>query len=169
MIFIKLDIDQFPKSLYLKYEYNKFSIAINSKTEPKTIVKGPVKAFITYAATQNISLAQSAGLIIDGDLGQLEELKHQFNNRDFDLIELITPYTGDILANEIEKLAFKLKTESRQVTNNLGNMVADYVIYEKNIVVTKNEIENFINQVNKLRDDAEKLEIRFANLQQRIN
>lgn len=162
MILIKLDIEQFPKQLYLKYHENKFAIRPNSDTEPKTIISGPIKAFVTYALTQDISLAQKSGLVIDGDLGQLEQLKHELADGEFDLIELITPYTGDIVANELEKIANSMKTNLPKVADNFGNMIADYVVHEKNLVVTQDELEDFADKVYALRDDIEKLEIRIA-------
>ena len=104
---------------------------------------------------------------ISGDLSLLEAMKTAFRRLDIDLEELLSRFVGDIAAHEIGRgtrafLAWGQKT-SEALTADIG----EYLVEELRVSPSSLELEDFASDVDRLRDDVERLEKRLARLRAR--
>lgn len=136
--------------------------------KPETIdvtIKGPIKAFINLAITKNTHQSAQMGLSFEGDFNTVEAAQQLFLSLDIDWEEAIAPWTGDIVAHQIGQFACLAKKRHAALLDNTLNSVADYLKEESKILPTPVEINHFMNQVDVLRADVDRLEARLLQLQ----
>ncbi|MEE9358743.1 ubiquinone biosynthesis accessory factor UbiJ [Candidatus Vondammii sp. HM_W22] len=96
------------------------------------------------------------------------ELAHQFGKiiggMEGDWEELLSHYTGDIVAHEVGKLFRSTGHWGRRSMDTLGLDVQEYLHEELRLLPVKLEIEAFMNDVDTLRDDGERLQARTDRL-----
>ena len=73
---------------------------------------------------------------------------------------------GDIPAHQIGKLARQGLQYGKQQAVNLAEMLVEYWQEEKALLAKKRHVENFVKQVDTLRDDVSRLEKRIQRLNQ---
>lgn len=103
-----------------------------------------------------------------GDLNIAMELQSIVNNLDFDhklvLQENIAHYTSDSFAWQFMNIVDKILERVNIKHSELKEQITDYLQTEKNILISKSEIEEFYLNVDKLRDDMSRLEARIDML-----
>ncbi len=96
------------------------------------------------------------------------ELAHQFGKiiggMEGDWEELLSHYTGDIVAHEVGKLFRSTGHWGRRSMDTLGLDIQEYLHEELRLLPVKLEIEAFMNDVDTLRDDGERLQARTDRL-----
>lgn len=101
---------------------------------------------------------------ISGDVAALESLRGAFRRLDVDLEELLSRCVGDIAAHEIGRAARAFVRWGEQVRENLLADVGEYLVEEIRVTPPRLSIEDFSAEVDRLRDDVERLEKRVARL-----
>ncbi|HEY5700617.1 MAG TPA: SCP2 sterol-binding domain-containing protein [Gammaproteobacteria bacterium] len=102
---------------------------------------------------------------ITGDLAVLESLKSAFQRLDVDFEELLSRYVGDVAAHEIGRFAQVFQAWSRRTRETLLADTGEFLVEELRISPPAIELEDFAADVNRLRDDVERLEKRVARIQ----
>lgn len=162
---VAIHLTHLEKTIYCQILTDDLKISLTKpELEPVVTITGPIKAFITFMVSKDISFAQKTGLRIDGDLGVAEKLKKIMNEAQLDFAELIAPITGDIIAENTTILAKNIAENIKSSATNLGFMASDYLQHESKNIVSKVEIESFIDEVNKLRDKTELLDVRLNEI-----
>lgn len=136
--------------------------------KPETIdvtIQGPIQAFINLAITKNAHQSAQMGLSFEGDFNTLEAAQQLFLSLDIDWEEGIAPWTGDIVAHQIGQFARLVKKRRAALLDNTLDSVADYLKEESKILPTPVEVNHFMNQVDILRADVDRLEARLYQLQ----
>lgn len=98
------------------------------------------------------------------------ELAHQFSgilgNLDIDWEEQLSRFTGDIAAHKIGSSARSLHTMVQKNTDTLEANLGEYLTEEARLLPSRLETEDFLNQIDILRDDVERLEARLQLIRQ---
>ncbi len=110
------------------------------------------------------SLIQSTG-----DTTFLAEIFYLSKHLRWDAAEDISRVTGDIVAERLVHLAETTHQQIRDSALNLTQAYTEYWTEERPLVAKSIHINQFVQQVDALRDDAERLEQRISRLEQRIN
>ena len=96
-------------------------------------------------------------------------LAHQFgefiSTIDIDWEEQLSRLTGDVIAHEIGSLTRQFLGWGRQLNQTAQQNLQEYLQEELRLLPGKLEIDPFLNSVDGLRDDVERLEARIARLQ----
>ncbi len=109
--------------------------------------------------------------------GQVEitgdtELAHSFGNLlgslDIDWEEQLARLSGDVIAHELGNGARALRRWGRHAVQNLGMDLQEYLQEEVRLLPTRIEVEAFLDDVDTLRDDEQRLQVRVARLRDRI-
>ena len=104
---------------------------------------------------------------ISGD----SELGKQFgrfvSKLDIDWEEELSKLTGDVIAHEMGNLARGLTQWGRECLNTSGHNIQEYLQEEIRLLPTRYEIERFLADVDRLRDDLERLDARICRLRNR--
>ena len=78
-----------------------------------------------------------------------------------DLEEELSFFVGDITANGIGKFSSKTNRWISRSKNILEENISEFLQEERKILPSKYEFNNFTKDVNTLRDDIERIEIRI--------
>ncbi len=102
---------------------------------------------------------------ISGDLDTGHRFKQILDQVDIDWEEQLSHITGDLVAHQTAELARKTLQWSRETASSLGQDLSEYLVEEKKLVPHPYELKEFISEVDRLRDDTERLAARIRRLQ----
>lgn len=103
-----------------------------------------------------------------GDLGLAMDIQSLMSHSDFQFRELFqqklenvtSPHFAWSCLNIIDKVLFRLASKQEQFIE----QVSDYLQTESNLIVSKYEINDFISDVDKLKDDLARLQARVNSI-----
>ena len=101
---------------------------------------------------------------LNGDANVASLLNDLIENFDLNMEEKLVVFFGEFNASLITKIFLTIKSELNNFSINFKGMVAEFIDREKTLIPSKNEIENFNNSVDKIRDDVERLQQRTSML-----
>jgi len=83
---------------------------------------------------------------------------------DLDWEELLSRYTGDVIAHQIGNLARSLTRWSKDAGARLGQDLAEYLLFESALLPPRLEVETFLDAVDQLRNDVDRLAARLQHV-----
>lgn len=101
---------------------------------------------------------------IDGDVELAQQFGAIVGGLDIDWEEQLARLTGDVFAHEVGTAARKAGRWGRRSAEVLGQDLAEYLTEEAQLVPHRAEVEAFLDEVDRLRDDLARLEARAARL-----
>ena len=101
---------------------------------------------------------------LNGDANVASLLNDLIENFDLNMEEKLVVVFGEFNASLITKIFLTVKSELNNFSINFKGMVAEFIDREKTLIPSKNEIENFNNSVDKIRNDVERLQQRTSIL-----
>ena len=101
-----------------------------------------------------------------GDVGKIEKLKSWLDALSIDWSEVLSPYLGDFLAQGIVgSISFGSDCLVKGV-DNIKQATKNWVNDEDSVAVSKLEVEEFLSQVDLLRENVDRLNARIDLLQE---
>lgn len=101
-----------------------------------------------------------------GDVGKIEKLKLWLDTLSIDWSEVLSPYLGDFLAQGIvDSISFGSDCLEKGVQN-IKQATKNWVNDEDSVVVSKLEVDEFLSQVDLLRENVDRLSARIDLLQE---
>lgn len=86
---------------------------------------------------------------------------------DIDWEEQLARYTGDVAAHEIGRGVRLLLNEAQRLRRDGGERTSEYLTEEARLLPHRYEVEDFLGDVDRLRDDIDRLEARIGILEKR--
>ena len=80
----------------------------------------------------------------------------------------LSRYVGDAAAHQIGNAVRDLMSWGRDAAERLSKDLAEYLQYESRDLPPRHEVQDFLNNVDKLRDDAERLAARLQRAASRV-
>ncbi len=108
------------------------------------------------------------GVVIDGDVELGQQIQRIFERLDIDWEEHLSRLTGDIIAHQLGNSVRDLFNWGERSAEHLGHDTADYLQEETEILPMPWEVEGFIEEVDTLRSDVDRLEARVKRLQRNL-
>lgn len=99
-----------------------------------------------------------------GDTALLNEIFFLSRNLDWDVAEDLSRFTGDVAAERIVRTARTGGKQLRDGALNLTQAVAEYLTEERPLLAKPGQLADFSAEVDRLRDDAARLEQRINRL-----
>lgn len=84
---------------------------------------------------------------------------------DFDWVLALRPYLGDIAASRVDQFIQGLTGWRAQAVESAGRNLAEYAVYEQAMLAEPYAVREFISEVDRLREDADRLEVRLSLLE----
>jgi len=84
---------------------------------------------------------------------------------DFDWVLALRPYLGDIAASRVDQFIQGLTGWRTQAVESAGRNLAEYAVYEQAMLAEPLAVHEFIAEVDRLREDADRLEARLVLLE----
>ena len=102
--------------------------------------------------------------VVAGDAGLAAALDYVWRNLVWDFEEDLSRVFGDIAAHRMAEGVRALDRWRRNATLDVGRAFAEYAIYEKPVVASAEGMQDFVRDVDAVRNDVDRLEQRIALL-----
>lgn len=117
--------------------------------------------------------AQTKGLFageveISGDIQLGQKMKQVLDTIEIDWEEHVSHITGDIFAYRLGQFVKQGNNWFKESTQQIQENVRDYFVYESEDVPQPAEVNNYVSQVDVLRDDVARAEARIKNIHRGI-
>lgn len=131
--------------------------------DPDTRLRGSPLALL------RMGLGETGGVFagevaIEGDVELGQRFKRILDSLDIDWEEHLSRLTGDIVAHQVGNLFRGLGAWGRHASDTLARDAGEYVQEELGFVPSRGEVEQFLNEVDTLRSDVDRLEARIRRL-----
>lgn len=154
--------------LYLVPEAQALRLFGNYDAEPDCLVRATPAALLGMAMAHHREDEVFHGAVsIDGDNGLAQAIGQVFSDLDIDWEEQIAKLVGDGLAQRIGAQARSARQWGARTSSVLNEDLHDYLIEEGRVLPSKPEMQTFLDEVDRLRDDVARLEARLERLQER--
>ncbi len=137
--------------------------------EPDTVLRG------TPIAMAKMGLAKNAGDVlfegdveISGDVELGQQFREILDGLDIDWEEHLSHLTGDIVAHKMGNLVRGIFAWGKQTTEILSQDAAEYLQEESRELPNRREVDNFLKNIDILRSDVDRLEMRVTRLSERL-
>lgn len=101
---------------------------------------------------------------VEGDTELATALAKVLRNISWDFEEDLSKVIGDAPAYQVGEFGRKVVAETKSQAINLAEMLAEYLQEERESIAKKRHVEQFIRDVDILREDAERVEKRVQKL-----
>lgn len=98
---------------------------------------------------------------VEGDAEFAATLNHLARNLRWDIEEDLSKVVGDIAAHRLAESGRKLSAWGQQSADNLARSFAEYWTEERPLIASRADVEQFVRDVDALRDDLARLEKRI--------
>lgn len=166
---VTLSVATPPLALQIRVEGERLVVGpVDTDDEPDLAVRSTLGALLTQLPFLRRDDAAPVGrLHVSGDADLARRLQRLAESFDPDWQQPFAAVFGDVLGVQIaDALAGALK-QARIAAASLAGSAADYVTEESRDLVAKAELNAFHDDVDALRDDAERIAARIARLQAR--
>ena len=153
------------KNIYLSINDNKVTIVKQHDAEPDATISGSPAALFKLGVHRDAApLFFSGEVEIRGDTRLGRQFKSLLAEMEIDWEEHLSTLIGDIAAHRVAGMFNELKKWSKSAAGNFADDIGEYLQEESRDVVSEAEMGMFYHQVDKLRDDTERLKARFDRL-----
>jgi ubiquinone biosynthesis protein UbiJ len=162
---ICIDIKGPNKTIYLLINDSRISAVKTCDEKPDaTIIGSPAALFKLGVHRDSAPLFFAGEVEIRGDTRLGRQFKSLLAEMEIDWEEHFSRFVGDIAAHRIAGLIHDLRKWSKSAADNFADDVGEYLQEESRDVVSGAEMGMFYQQVDKLRDDTERLKARIDRL-----
>lgn len=136
---------------------------------PEVAVHGAPNIYLRLFSEQLRHGAQSIprGLRVEGDPELLQRFRGLVMSVGFDLGEILEPWLGDVAAQRVADAASGFWDWARGALDALTRQGSDWLRYETGDLAGREEVDDFVEATEALRDDVARLEARIARMERR--
>ena len=110
----------------------------------------------------------SGRVTISGDTALAHDFGATLAGLEIDWEEQLSKFTGDLIAHEVGEAVRTLGRYAGETGDRLARDLGEYLTEEARLLPNPLEVEEFVAEVDRLRDDAERLEARVKRLERRL-
>ncbi|GJM09928.1 MAG: sterol-binding protein [Lysobacteraceae bacterium] len=134
----------------------------HADTADTTITGSPLALF--GMALPGSETRTGGNVRIEGDAETARQLNRLFKQLDPDWDEALASTFGDVLGHQLGRALRGGFSLAKRVANTLGQNASEYLREEVRVLITQVEMDEFIDEVEDLRDDIDRLEARLDRL-----
>ena len=137
--------------------------------EPDTLLRGAPLSLLRLAlSTAPSDELFAGGAELRGDTATGQAFQDILRAVHLDWEELLARATGDAVAHQAGRAARAVGTQAQHTVHTLEEDVREYLIEEAALLVNRHEVAGFLDAVDTLRSDADRLEARMRRLEARL-
>ena len=127
-------------------------------------LSGSVFDFMRLGFNQDTATVFASDIKMTGDTEVIQAFKNLFSQLNIDWEEQLSKMTGDVIAYQIGSAIRLLNTWAKQSSKTLQANLTEYLQEEARLLPTNLELNDFFVEVDKLRNDVERIEARMLRL-----
>jgi len=132
-------------------------------------IRGTPMALLALATDRGRQQATFSGDVeISGDLSLSQHLQALIRGLDVDWEELLSQRIGDVAGRQLGNVLRRIGEWGKQAQKTLESDVSEFLRHELRLLPQRSEVEGFLDSVDTLRADADRLEQRLQRLQRLV-
>lgn len=155
-------------SLYFRCDDERISIATRSDATASATLTGTPLAYLSMVRAQPESALRSGSVRIEGDAEAAQTFRDLLKAARPDVEEELSRIVGDVPAHQFGNLARGALAFGKRVVDTFGQNASEYLQEESRDVVTRIEIDEFVETVDDLREGVDRAAARFALLERAL-
>ena len=161
---IAIEILGLGSTLYLVPGPQRVQILEAYEGAPDCCISGTPLALARMRDSRASDQLFSGAVEISGDTELAHQLSKILSGMEIDWEEQLSRFTGDLIAHWLGNLLRRARAWGVESSTTLGLDIQEYLQEELRLLPGRSEIEEFLNAVDTLRDDAERLQARLDQL-----
>jgi ubiquinone biosynthesis protein UbiJ len=162
---IQLDLLGSGLTIYMIPEPQGFQILSHFEGQPDCLLRGSLLDLANMRSpADSADQLFNGSVTIEGDTALAQQFGEFFNSLDIDWEEQLSRLTGDIAAHQIGSMARGFMAWGKQLNQTVNLNLKEYLEEELRLLPGRYEMEPFLQNVDRLRDDVERLEARIQRL-----
>ena len=148
----------------LRFAVDDGALTVTAEREPEadTVINGTPAALAAMAVQRGPS--SDARVHIEGDAALAQDFARLFQGLDPDWERALSDRLGRVVGYQVAAALRGVSAWTLTTATDLEAMVGDYLREESGLLVTRPEVEAFLDQVDRLRDDVARVEQRIDAL-----
>jgi ubiquinone biosynthesis accessory factor UbiJ len=165
---LALHVTGLPLSVFFLSEGERMSIDTTKVDTPAAAsLSGTPLALVRLAGPAPESAIRGGSIQIQGDAEVAQAFSELLKQAQPDLEEELSRVIGDVAAHQVGNTARAMLGFGKRAIDTFTQNIAEYLQEEGRDLPTRTEADEFVADVDKLRDDVARLEARLANLSKR--
>ena len=161
---IRIEVKNIGINLSLFPDNQGFIILSDYKGETDVRISASLFSLLPLLLQREASLSNNPDVTITGKISIAQDLFQFLKALDIDWEEQAARYLGDAPAHKLGNVFRQCETYSSEGLHNLQLNISEYLQEESRQLPTRIEMEEFLNGVDTLRNDLERLEQRVQRL-----
>jgi ubiquinone biosynthesis accessory factor UbiJ len=149
---------------FINLDDNNVTLSMQPKFSVDTVISGPSKAFVLLLLTKQYNLAFNTGLEVTGNLNLAEKLQKILFKSDIDWQTKLETVFDPAIAYQIQQFGAFAKANLTDFKISLMFSLTDYLLYENKVLVSKEIMNEYIQEIDNLRFAIDRIEARINNL-----
>jgi ubiquinone biosynthesis protein UbiJ len=164
---LRLQITGLPFEILLRAENDRIQLSIDSDHSADAILSGSPIGLLTLAKQTSTSTLSGTSVRIAGDAEVAQAFSQLLKQIKPDIEEELSRVIGDVAAHQVGNTVRSVLSFGRRVGNTLLQNIGEYLSEEGRDIPSKTETEEFIREVDTLRDDVERFDARLNTLERK--
>jgi len=163
---LQLDIEGVGITLYFAFNGPHVEVGTRSEYEADTVISGSPYALFSMAAPEGGGGwgSPESRVRISGDANLARDLERLFSQLDPDWEGRLANIFGDVWGHQVAAGLRAGALQARETAENAGQMISEYLQRERGPLVRADEIADFNQAVEEVREDFERLERQIDEL-----
>jgi ubiquinone biosynthesis protein UbiJ len=162
---MSLTVEGTPIAFYFRAEGGRLAVSPRHDGTADASLSGTPIALLALAGPKAEGALRTGGVRIEGDAEVAQKFRDLLAEAQPDFEEELARVIGDVGARRIANAARDLLGWGRKAAGSFAGSVVEYLQEEGRDVPTRVEVDEFLEGVDRLRDDTERLEARLARLE----
>ncbi|MBT8118634.1 MAG: SCP2 sterol-binding domain-containing protein [Gammaproteobacteria bacterium] len=159
---IKLEMIGINKTLYMLPNESGIQVLAEYDGDADTVLRGtPISLFKMGLVSNAANLLLKGEVEISGDTRLGHKFKNLFSQMDIDWSEPLAGLLGDDLAYQLQQAGSKLGRWGKDSVKSVSSSFSEYLQEESRDVVSETELEIFNEDVDRLRNDVDRLQAKI--------
>ena len=162
---MSLTVEGTPLAFFLRAEGGRLAVTSRHDGTADASLSGTPIALLALAGPKAEGALRKGGVRIEGDAEVAQKFRDLLEEAQPDFEEELARVLGDVAARRVANAARDLFDWGRKAAGSFSGSVVEYLQEEGRDVPTRVEVDEFLEGVDRLRDDTERMEARIARLE----
>lgn len=157
---LEINIKKTPFHYGFLFTKGNIEIVSADKIAADAVISGDLFAFLKLFKSS--SLSNMAKLSITGDQVFSESAYHLLHELDIDWEEILSHYTGDVVAHKVGQCVDEVQKWFNRGANSFKTSLTEYLQEELHYFPSAVEMNDFMEEVDELKHDLDRLNLRLS-------
>lgn len=162
---VMVDLQYFGCTLYFLLTLDGIHLLDHYAAPVDVTLRGTPLDFLRLSFSKSNAALFESGIVVTGDTEVAQQFKAIFAHLDIDWEEQLSHVMGDVLAHQVGNFFRALSAWAKQSTDTVQQNTGEYLQEELRLLPSRAELQDFFTEVDQLRNDVDRLEMRVHRLQ----